>query len=419
MSVDSTLPPPADPPPLYPGARQGPAAHGKRWAVAAVALVLAALVWFLAGKTGKAKAEKEKGRSARPIPVAGVPARSGDMPVALTGLGTVTPLATVTVKSRIDGQLGTVTFREGQLVSKGDLLAEIDPRPYEVQLQQAEGQLAKDESALQNARVDLARYQALVAQDAISRQQLDTQAAAVVQIEAAIRSDQAQVASARLNLTYCRITAPITGRVGLRLVDSGNMIHAADPNGLLVITQVQPIAVVFTLAGDQLPPVLKQLRAGKSLAVEAWDRDVKTRLAEGRLDAVDNQIDPATGTVKLKAVFANADFGLFPNQFVNARLVVDELRGAVLIPTAALQRSPQAAYVWVVKADSTAEMRTVEAALTEGEETAVRKGLAPGEVVVVDGTDRLQNGSPVQLASPGGAAPEPGPARNGGKKKGA
>ncbi len=337
------------------------------------------------------------------MPVVGATARSGDLGIYQTGLGTVTPLKTVTVRSRVDGELVSVAYREGQLVRAGGLLAQIDPRPFQVQLHQAEGQLAKDEAALKNAKVDLERYRVLFEQNAIPRQQLDTQATTVDQIAAAITSDRAQIESARLNLTYSRIVAPIAGIVGLRLVDPGNMVHASDANGLLVITEQQPIAVVFTIAADHLQPVIQQTKAGRRLVVEAWDRDLKRKLATGSLLAVDNQIDPTTGTVRIKALFPNDDFALYPNQFVNARLLVDTVHQVVLVPTASLQRSPQSTYVYVVKKDNTVEMRNVEVQLTEGDDSAIRKGVFPGEVVVVDGVDKLQPGTPVALAKEGGA----------------
>ena len=329
----------------------------------------------------------------------GVKARTGDLGVYQTGLGTVTPIQDVTVRSRVDGELISVGFREGQIVHAGDLLAQIDPRPFEVQLHVAEGQLAKDEATLKDAKIDLERYKVLMDQDSIPRQQLDAQVATVDQYEGAIESDRAQVESAKLNLTYSRITAPLTGTVGLRQVDPGNMVHATDANGLVVIAQEQPISVIFTIPADHIQPVLQQVKAGRTLTVEAWDRDFQHKLAAGSLLAVDNQIDPTTGTVRLRALFPNEDSALYPNQFVNARLLVDTLRGAVLVPTAALQRSPQSTFVYVVKPDSTAEMRTVDVALTEGENTAVRKGVSEGEVVVVDGVEKLQPGALVALAS--------------------
>ena len=301
------------------------------------AVVVTALVWST--RTGATAAPQRP--AVRPLPVVAARAATRDFGVRLSGLGTVTPLSTVTVRSRVDGQLLDVGLREGQLVQKGDLLARIDPRPFEVQLAQAEGQFAKDEAALRDARIDLQRYQALLAKDAIPKQQLDTQVAAVDQLVGALQSDRSQIDSAKLNLTYCRITAPITGRVGLRLVDPGNIVHAADQNGLFVITQVQPIAVIFTIPEDSLPMVLQQVRSGRRLAVDAYNREFTTRLATGSLLTLDNQIDPATGTIKLKATFANADASLFPNQFVNARLLVDTIRSAVVVPTVAIQRSPR------------------------------------------------------------------------------
>ena len=376
----------------------------RRWlAVLGIVAVLAYLVLsrFSLGQSSGARTGKQT--APRAVPVVGATARVGDLGVYQNGLGTVTPIKTVTVRSRVDGELDSVAYREGQLVREGDLLAQIDPRPYEVQLHQAEGQLAKDEAALKNAKIDLERYKVLIAQDSVPRQQLDTQAATVDQDEAAIKSDQAQIESAKLNLTYSRITAPISGIVGLRLVDPGNIVHATDLNGLLVITQQQPIGVIFTIAADHLQAVLQQRKTGHELVVEAWDRDLKHKLANGSLLAIDNQIDQSTGTVRMKAQFPNDDFALYPNQFVNARLLVDTLRQTVLVPTAAIQRSPQSTYVYVVKPDSTVELRTVDLQLTEGDDTSVKKGLAAGEVVVVDGTDKLQPGTLVVLAKSGGA----------------
>jgi membrane fusion protein, multidrug efflux system len=334
----------------------------------------------------------------RAVPVLAATAVSADVGVYLTGLGTATALNTVTVRPRVDGQLDKVAFREGQSVDQGDLLAQIDPRPFQVQLQQAEGQSAKDEAALRDARLDLQRYQVLVGQDSIPRQQLDSQVAAVDQLEATLESDRAQIDSARLNLTYSRVTAPLSGVVGLRLVDPGNVVHATDPGGLVVITQLEPIAVVFTIPADQLPPVLRRVQAGQRLAVEAYDRDLEKRLATGSLLAVDNQIDPATGTVRLKAVFPNRDHALFPNQFVNARLRVDTLHDAVTVPAAVLQRGPQSTFVYVVKPDHTVDLRNVEVQQTEGDLASIRRGISPGEVVVVDGADKLQPGSRVAVS---------------------
>jgi multidrug efflux system membrane fusion protein len=295
--------------------------------------------------------------------------------------------------------LTNVAYKEGQLVVQGDLLAEIDPRPFRVQLEQAEGQLARDQALLDNARVDLNRYQALVEQDSIPRQQLDTQKAMVGQLEGAIQSDRAQIDNAKLQLTYCRIVAPINGRVGLRLVDAGNIVHASDQNGLVIITQVQPISVLFTIPEDNLPPVLKKLRSGARLPVEAYDRSGKAKIATGYLLTVDNQIDPNTGTSRMKAVFANQDNALFPNQFVNARLLLDNLKDAVIVPAVAIQRGPQGAFVFVVKPDQTAETHPVTLGPAEGNNVVITAGVAAGEPVVVDGVDKLQTGSKVRVPS--------------------
>ncbi len=360
------------------------------------ALLVGGVIVFL--RTGKREAAPNQG--GRAVPVAVAKARRGDLAVRLSGLGTVTALNTVTVKSRVDGQLVRIAFTEGQLVKEGDLLAEIDPRPFQVQLLQAEGQLAKDQAAFQNASADLKRLQGLVQQGIISRQQLDTQTSAVAQYEAALQSDRAQVQGARLNLTYSRITAPISGRVGLRMVDAGNMVRATDAGGIASIAPIQPINVLFAVPADAIQTVLRQNAKAGKLPVEAWDRDLKTRLATGTLSAIDNQVDTATGTVRLKALFANADRALFPNQFVNALLLVDTLKGVAIIPSAAIQRGPQGAFVYVVKDDSTVELRVVDVQGTDGDDTAIGKGLAGGETVVTDGLEKLRPGSKVALPKP-------------------
>jgi multidrug efflux system membrane fusion protein len=366
----------------------------RRWrlqlGVAALLLVII-IVWAVRGGR-RAAPPATAGRS---VPVVVAAVRKGDMNVSLTGLGTVTPLTTVTVHSRVDGQLMRVVFTEGQMVREGDLLAEIDPRPFQVQLMQAEGQLAKDQAALKNARMDQERFLSLVKQGILAQQQLDAQTSTVVQAEGAIKSDQSQVESAKLNLIYSRITAPISGRVGLRLVDLGNMVHASDTNGLAVISAVQPITVIFTIPADNIQQVLAQNQKPGRLTVEAWDRDLNARLAVGTLAAIDNQVDVGTGTVRLRALFTNEDMALFPNQFVNARLLVDTLHDALIVPSAAVQRSPKATFVYVVKADSTVDFRTVEVLATDGDQTSIKQGLAPGEKVVVDGLDKLRPGSKV------------------------
>ena len=413
---EETPPQPAEDAPRPGGFPAGrPVRRGWIWAIGVGAAVLLAILFSVRSsqqKKEKAAAAK-KAAASRAVPVSGVPAKTGDLGVYISGLGTVTAINTVTVRSRVDGQLIRVHFREGQIVGQGDLLAEIDPRPFQVQLMQAEGQRAKDEATLANAGVDLARYETLVKEDSISRQQLDTQAATVRQLEASIKSDQGQIESAKLNLVYSRITAPAAGQVGLRLVDQGNIVHAGDPTGLVVITQLQPITVLFTIPADRLPQVLQQMRGGKKLAVDAYDRDMKNRLATGSVLAVDNQIDPATGTVKIKAIFDNDPNVLYPNQFVNARLLVDTLKEATLVPAASIQRSPQSAFLYVVKPDSTVDMRPVEVQLTEGDEAAIRKGVSPGEVVIVEGVDKLQPGTKVTVGAPGAPAPRTGGAREG------
>jgi multidrug efflux system membrane fusion protein len=400
-----------DSPPAFP-----PAAKKKPWLwLLAAAAVAIALYLILAGHNAtqaKAAAAKAQAAASAPVPVIAAAARIGDIPVYLTGLGNVTALNTAVVKSRVDGQLLRIDFQEGQLVKQGQVLAELDPRPFQVQLMQAQGQKSKDEAALQNARVDLQRYEVLMKEDAIPKQQLDTQLATVKQFEAAIESDQAQVESAKLNLAYCRIAAPIAGRVGLRLVDTGNIVHASDATGIVMVNEVQPITVIFTLAADRLPQVLQQLHAGRQLPVDAFDRDNKNRLGGGTLAAVDNQIDQTTGTVRLRAVFPNQEDALFPSQFVNARLLVDTLHNVVLVPTAAIQRSPTSTFVYRVKPDRTVEIANVTVQLTEGDSTAVRTGLASGDVVVTDGVDRLRPGAKVAVTM-AGAEPAAGGANPG------
>jgi multidrug efflux system membrane fusion protein len=327
--------------------------------------------------------------------VVAVKARKGSIGVYFDGLGAVTPIYTTLIKSRVDGELLDVFYKEGEMVNKGDRLAEIDPRPFQVQLTQAEGQLARDQALLDNARVDLVRYETLIKQNAVAEQTLVTQKALIAQYEGQIKSDQGAIDSAKLNITYSHITAPIAGRIGLRLVDPGNIVHAADANGLLVITQVQPISVIFTIAEDQLRPVIKKYQAGARLRVDAYDRDKKTKLATGTLTTIDNQIDQTTGTLKLRATYDNSRNELFPNQFVNARLLVQEKNGVTLIPSAAVQRNERMTYAWLVKPDSSVAVREIATGTTEGADTEVTSGLQPGDVVVMTGVDKLQEGAKV------------------------
>ena len=357
---------------------------------------------------------------AGPVPVVAAAATTGDMDVVMNGLGTVTPLRTVTVRSRVDGELVRVLFEDGQVVKEGQLLAEIDPRAFQVQLEQAQGQLTRDEALLANARLDLERYQTLFKQDSIAKQQVDTQASLVRQYEGALEVDRSQIQNARLQLAYTRITAPVSGRLGLRLVDPGNIVHASDQNGLVVITQLQPVAVLFTIPQDSVPAVLKRMAQGGRIPVEAWDREQKAKLAEGFLAAADNQVDPSTGTVKLKARFTNQDGALFANQFVNVRMTINRLHDVVLIPSAAVQRGAQGLFVYVVQADHTVAERPVTLGPAQGQRASVSEGLKAGEVVVTDGMDRLRPGASVQISKqrPEIKAPPPKAGKGAGKAGG-
>ncbi|HEX7811759.1 MAG TPA: MdtA/MuxA family multidrug efflux RND transporter periplasmic adaptor subunit [Burkholderiales bacterium] len=396
------------PPTERPRTRPGKSLLPRPWVWVLVLCLLGAGAWYyFSGKSqsavrqgGKTAAGQTRGgiEANRPTPVATATAKSGDINIYLNGLGTVTPLNTVTVRSRVEGELNRILFREGQVVKQGELLAEIDPRAFQVQLAQAEGQMARDVALLKNAQADLERYRVLFEQDSIARQQLDTQQALVRQYEGTLKADQAQIDNAKLQLVYSRITAPISGRIGLRQVDPGNIVRSSDTNGLAVITQLQPVSVIFTLPEDNLPAVMKKLQAGETLAVDAFDRSGKNRLAGGVLLTVDNQIDPATGTVKLKAQFPNDDHSLFANQFVNARMLLEVRHDTTLVPAAAVQRGTQGSFVYVVKNDSSVTVRPIKPGPTEGETAAIEEGLAPGEVVVIDGTDKLREGAKVEVA---------------------
>lgn len=335
----------------------------------------------------------------RVMPVVAVPVRTGDINVFLNALGTVVPRNIVTVRSRVDGELKRLTFREGQTVKAGDLLAEIDPRSFQVQLTQAEGQYAKDQALLQNARLDLERYRTLFRQEAASRQQLDTQEALVRQYEAALKIDQGQLDNAKLQLSYTRISAPVSGRVGLRQVDPGNLIRSGDTNGLLVITQEKPITAIFSLPEDHIGSIMEGLQGKQPLKVAAFDRDQKNKLAGGILLTADNQIDTTTGTVRLKAQFANDDGKLFPNQFVNIKLLLETRNDAILVPAAAIQRGAQGTFVYVVKDDKSVSVRPVKTGPLDGDRIAIDSGLTVGELVVIDGADKLREGSKVALTS--------------------
>jgi multidrug efflux system membrane fusion protein len=371
----------------------------QRWRLWLVVLAVAVVgLYFFIARSGPDSSTPAPPDAVHTIvPVAAAPAKLGDMNQYISAIGTVTAYNTVTVKSRVDGQLNKVNFTEGQLVKAGDLLAEIDPRPYQVQLTQAQGTLAKDLASLENAKILLARDQELYNQKVLARQDLDNQQAAVGQYAGSIQSDKGAVDNAKLQLVYSRITSPITGRVGLRLVDAGNIIHATDATGLAVITQLQPIAVDFGIPADDLPRLQNAMKANSRLPVDAYNRDFKHQLAAGTLLTTDNQIDQSTGTIKLKASFPNQDNALFPNQFVNAKLLVNTLHNAILIPAAGLQRSQQGLFVYVVKPDQTVQMRSVTVGATQGDVIAIATGLAAGDLVVTDGVDKLQQGSHVNV----------------------
>lgn len=371
-----------------------------------IVVVLAAVCAFFVGCSGSdGKSQKAQAAGpARSVSVAVAPVQKQDVPVYLSGLGSVTAFNTANIKSRVDGQIMKVNFQEGQDVREGELLIEIDSRPYEVQLEQMQAQLFRDQAQLRDARLNLQRYTSLIPSGSIAQQQVDTQKALVDQLDGTVRNDQAQIDSAKLNITYCHITAPFNGRVGLRQVDPGNIVHASDTNPMLILTQLKPIAVIFTLAEDVLPNVADRMRHG-TLEVDAFSRDDQTKLATGKLLTIDNQIDPTTGTAKLKAVFDNRDNKLWPNQFVNADLLLETRKNSTVVPTAAILRGPQGTYVYSVNADKTVQDKQVTVALTQGDTTVIASGLNPGETVVTDGQDKLQRGSKIEprVVAPGAA----------------
>lgn len=361
--------------------------------IGCLVVVCVLAVWLFSGN----RADDKKQTRQRSVSVVTMAARQGDMNVYLTGLGSVVPLNTVTVKSRVDGHLVQINFTEGQMVSKGSLLAVIDPRPYDAQLTQASGQLVRDQALLDNARIDLQRYKTLIAQDSIAKQQFDTQEALVRQYEGTVKMDRGVVDNARLQLTYCRITSPISGMIGLRQVDLGNIIHASDSTGIAVITQMQPITVVFSIPEDSLPAVLQKMRDTSQLTIEALDRAQAQKLATGKLMTIDNQINMSTGTVKLKAIFDNKKNELFPNQFVNAKLLIDTRHNATIIPQAAVQRGQNGPFVYTVNADQTPSARQVVLGPSEGDDVLVESGIAPGELVIVEGADKVREGVKVEV----------------------
>lgn len=368
------------------------------WKAAAGFALLMCLGW--SGCSGEPKPTSARANTTQAVPVSVSAAERRDMPYYLTGLGSVTAFYTVNIKSRVDGELVQVNFKEGQFVRKGELLAVIDTRPYQVVLDQAQAALFRDQAALQDAKLNYDRFKSLLAESGgMSQQQVDTQGATVGQLEGTVRNDQATIDNAKLNLVYCHITSPIDGRVGLRLVDPGNMVHATDANFLLVITQLQPIAVLFTLPEDSLPTVSQHMGKG-TLQVEAYSRDNQTKLGTGKLETIDNQIDQTTGTGRLKAVFDNKANDLWPNQFVNIRLLLEVRKDSTVIPAAAIQRGPQGTYVFVAKADNTADIRPVTVAFTQDNLANIASGLSPAEVVVTDGQDKLQAGSKIEVRQP-------------------
>jgi multidrug efflux system membrane fusion protein len=366
------------------------------WIIVILVLGIGGLVYYRNQQAAAAAAKAKAAAANRSIPITTATVTTGPIGIYINALGTVTSVYTATITTRVDGQIISVNYVEGQLVHKGDLLVQIDPRPYQAALTQAEGTLAHDEALLGEARIDLDRYQLAFNRNAIAKQQLDDQIQTVKQYEGSVKNDQGTVASAATNLDYATIKAPIEGRVGLRLVDPGNIVTAASGTPLVVITQLQPITVIFSVAEDYLPQIQKQMHQGAKMSVEAFDRNQQSKLASGTLLTLDNQIDTTTGTVKLKAIFANSDIALFPNQFVNARLLVDTQQNATLVPTAAIQRNAQGAFVYVVKSNQTASIQTVTIGTSDGGVAAVQ-GLNPGDAIAITGFDKLQDGAKVSI----------------------
>jgi multidrug efflux system membrane fusion protein len=369
----------------------------------AIGLAVLSISFSACSSSADTKQQKAQAAAPRPVSVAVAPVQRQDVPVFLAGLGSVTAFNTANIKSRVDGQIMQVNFKEGQNVKQGELLIVIDPRPYQAQLEQVQAQLFRDQAQLRDAKLNLDRYTSLIPSGSIAQQQVDTQKALVDQLDGTVRTDQAQIDTAKLQIVYCHITAPFNGRVGLRQVDPGNIIHAADTNPMLVLTQLQPIAVIFTLPEDQLPSVAKHMK-NATLEVDVFNRDDQTKLATGKLQTIDNEIDQTTGTAKLKAVFDNKDSQLWPNQFVNVNMLLETRKNSTVLPTAAILRGPQGTFVYLVKPDQSVEARTITISLTQGNTTAISSGLNPGDTVVTDGQDKLQTGSKIQprAATPGG-----------------
>ena len=433
--MDQPLKPPTE---IYPGKppEVKKPRSGRRfvWTIILILLAAGGAAWWHGHRqeTAQAPADKGAGRGGRgaggaPMSIVPETVGKGDIGISLNALGTVTSLATVTVRSQISGYLMRVAFKEGDEVKKGDLLAEIDSRPYEAALAQAKGALARDEALLKGAQVDLTRYQGLAAQNAVPRQQLDTQTALVAQDQGLVEADRAAVKSAEVNLQYCHITSPLDGRVGLRQIDQGNYVTAGDANGLVVITQLDPISVLFTVPEDNLQAIAKRLKEGAVLPVTALDRSGATKLADGSLQTFDSQIDPTTGTIKLRAQFPNGARTLYPNQFVNIRLLLDTHKDVTTMSTAGIQRGVPGTFVYLINADSTVSVRPVKLGVTDGNRVELLSGLQPGDRIVIDGADKLRDGAKINVREPtdaskpadaGGGAQAPNGGQNPQDKKG-